>query len=166
MIEVQINDKEVLARFQALQARYADMSPAMNEIGFALVETTRERFFAGSSPDGVPWAPKSPATIAAYEARGQRVDFRPLFGGSPGGIALHTSTAHDYGPDYVEVSSGRIQAAVMQFGAAKGAFGTTSRGSPVPWGDIPARPFLGISDQDRSNIAASIEEWLTDATDA
>ena len=165
MIEVQINDEEVLARFEALAARYADISPAMNEIGFALGETTRERFFQGVSPDGVPWAPKSPATIAAYEARGGRVDFRPLFGGSPTGIALHSSIAHDYGPDYVEVSSGRIQAAVMHFGARKGAFGTTSRGASIPWGDIPARPILGVSDQDRSNIAATIEEWLTGAND-
>ena len=165
MIEVQINDEEVVARFQALQARYADMSPAMNEIGFALVETTRERFFQGVSPDGVAWAPKSPATIAAYEARGERVDFRPLFGGSPAGIALHTSAAHDFGPDYVEVSSNKIQAAVMQFGARKGAFGTTSRGGSIPWGNIPARPFLGISDTDRNNIAATVEDWLADALD-
>ena len=32
--------------------------------------------------------------------------------------------------------------------AAKGEFGTTSRGAPISWADIPARPFLArISQQ-------------------
>ena len=53
----------------------------------------------------------------------------------------------------------------MQFGARYGAFGTISRGGSIPWGNIPARPFLGISDTDRSNIAATVEEWLADALD-
>ncbi|MEL7166978.1 MAG: phage virion morphogenesis protein [Pseudomonadota bacterium] len=161
MIDVQINDEEVIARFQALVARYEDLSRPMNEIGFALVETTRERFFKGVSPEGVPWAANAPSTLAR-----PGVDFRPLFGTNPAGVALHTSAAHSFGRDYVEVSSNKIQAAVMQFGAKKGAFGNTSRGSPIPWGDIPARPFLGLSDKDRSNIAETVEEWLTGASDA
>ena len=66
----------------------------------------------------------------------------------------------DYGPDFVEIGTNKIYAAVMQFGAAKGAFGTDAGGSSIPWGAIPARPFLGISDQDRTNIAATVDEWL------
>jgi phage gpG-like protein len=43
----------------------------------------------------------------------------------------------------------------MQFGAAKG-----SLGSGAPWGNIPARAFLGVSDEDRAKIHETIEEWL------
>ena len=64
------------------------------------------------------------------------------------------------GDDWVEWGSNAIQSAVMQFGAGKGAFGTTSRGGPIPWGDIPARPFLGLSDEDRTAIVQTIEDWL------
>jgi rhamnose transport system permease protein len=53
------------------------------------------------------------------------------------------------GPDHAGVASPAIYGAVMQFGAAQGAFGTTARGAPIPWGSIPARPFLGRSEEVR-----------------
>ena len=57
-----------------------------------------------------------------------------------------------------------IYATTHQFGAEKGAFGTTSRGGPIPWGDIPARPFLGISDDDRRDIEKLVEGDLREMT--
>jgi phage gpG-like protein len=53
-----------------------------------------------------------------------------------------------------------IYAAVQQFGAAKGAFGRTSRGAPIPWGNIPARPFLGISAEDEPLMLEIVAEWF------
>ncbi|MFM8333842.1 MAG: phage virion morphogenesis protein, partial [Candidatus Methylumidiphilus sp.] len=47
----------------------------------------------------------------------------------------------------VMVGSPMVYAAVQQFGASKGAFGKN-----VPWGDIPARAFLGLSDADSAAI--------------
>jgi len=55
-----------------------------------------------------------------------------------------------------------VYAAVHQFGAAQGAFGNTSRGSPIPWGDIPARPYLGLSDDDRQEIETFVADRLGD----
>ena len=60
------------------------------------------------------------------------------------------------------------QAAVMQFGAEQGEFGAfigkDSKGRDhlhhIPWGDIPARPFLGFSEEDRTSFIAQIEDWL------
>ncbi|MEQ3671482.1 MAG: phage virion morphogenesis protein [Pseudophaeobacter sp.] len=66
----------------------------------------------------------------------------------------------------VEYGSNAIQSAVMQFGAAKGAFGTASNGSSIPWGNIPARPFIGISEEDETNLALELEEWLERAADS
>ncbi len=160
MIEVELKEEEITALLARLQRSLADLSPVMNSIGEQLEYQTEQRFEEGMSPDGLPWAPKSPATIAAYERRGQRVDFRPLFGPNVDGQPLRRSFFRQYGPDWVEVGTNKIYSAVMQFGAAKGAFGVNARGSPIPWGDIPARPFLGISDQDRTNITETIEEWL------
>jgi phage virion morphogenesis protein len=130
----------------------------MSEIAELLVDSTRQRFPKGESPDGVKWAPKSPTTLAAYGARkSNRVDVRPLFG--PSG-SLSSQIFSDHGDDFAEVGSPMIYAAAMQFGAAQGAFGPTSRGGPIPWGSIPARPFLGFSEEDRTNILAAIAEHL------
>ena len=51
-----------------------------------------------------------------------------------------------------EVGSTRIYAGAHQFGARRGACGTNKKGAPIPWGDIPARPFLGVSDADKKTI--------------
>lgn len=32
--------------------------------------------------------------------------------------------------------------------------------SPLPWGDIPARPFLGASDDDQANIVSLVRSYL------
>ena len=50
--------------------------------------------------------------------------------------------------DSVEVGGPGSYAGARQFGAAKGALGTTLRGGP--WGDILACPFLGLSHADRA----------------
>jgi phage virion morphogenesis protein len=130
----------------------------MAAIARQLVDTTETRFQKGESPDGVKWAPKSAVTLAAYGARkSNRVDVRPLFG--PSG-SLSSTINRDSGDDFAEVGSPMKYAAAMQFGAAQGAFGTTSRGGPIPWGNIPARPFLGFSDEDRRNILEAIADHL------
>lgn len=157
MLRIEINDAEVSAALGRIAAALTDMTPVMQDIGEALVEETKQRFARGEDPDGAPWVPKSPATIDAYRARGDSVSFRPLIGPTR---ALSTTIHYLAGADRVEVGSGRIQAAVMQAGAAKGAFGRTSRGSPIPWGNIPARPFIGLSATDRDNILDIVDEWL------
>ncbi|PWE29972.1 phage virion morphogenesis protein [Maritimibacter sp. 55A14] len=157
MIAVTFNADEVTDALDRIAAGLTDMTDLMEELGELLVASTKDRFTEGKAPDGTPWAPKSQATIAAYLARGDRVAFRPLFG--PSG-RLSSEIAHRAGPQSVEVGSSLIYAAVQQFGAAKGAFGTNAIGRPIPWGNIPARPFLGLSEEDETNILATIDEWL------
>ncbi len=164
MIEVEFNEgAQIAALFARLRAHLADLTPVMRAIGRQQFTSTRDRFLAGQAPDRSVWAPKSPATLAAQAARGDRADPRPLFGP---GRRLSSEVVYQVAPGgaSVTIGSSLIYAAVQQFGAAKGAFGATSRGSPIPWGDIPARPFLGLSDQDRSEIAAILTEWIETAT--
>tara|TARA_R110002094_G_scaffold160396_8_gene145802 strand:- start:230 stop:757 length:528 start_codon:yes stop_codon:yes gene_type:complete len=165
MITVELKDEEVSAALNRVAEHLTDMSLLMNEIGEQLEYETEQRFDQGVAPDGSAWAAKSQTTIDAYSARGQRVDFRPLHGPNTDGTPLRKSFFRDYGPDFVEIGTNKIQAAVMQFGAAKGAFGKAANGTSVPWGNIPARPFLGISDTDRANIVETVEEWLQNAAD-
>ena len=159
MLRVELKSDEIFAALDRLAGKLDDMSPAMADVGEYLLESTEERFDRGVAPDGSAWAPKSQTTIDAYTRRGQAVDRRPLWG--PGeGVRLARSFHYASGPSFVEIGTNAIQSAVMNFEAKKGAFGQTKRGSSIPWGDIPARPFLGLSETDQENIVELVEEWL------
>jgi len=154
---IEINEDEITAALERLASAMTNMMPVMQDLGEFLATSTRDRFTEGTGPDGTPWAPKSPATLDAYARRRDPVDDRPLFGPT----RRLSSEIHWFAtPDSVEWGSSHIYAATQQFGAAQGAFGATSRGSPIPWGGIPARPFLGLSDSDRAEIADIVAEWL------
>lgn len=173
MYRIEINDAEVSRALEALAAALADLTLPMDEIGQTLVLTTKDRMVAGISPDGTPFAPRSPLTLARYDAQGERYGPQPLWRTR----TMQSNIAHRSGRDFVEVGSNAIQAAVMHFGAKQGAFGARVRRTrpsakrprsqdyfvPLPWGDIPARPFLGISDLDRTNITEIVGEWLEGA---
>ena len=157
MIKVQINEAEITAALSAAISSLADMSRVMNKVGAAMRDQTEDRFKDEESPEGVAWAPRSPTTLAAYERRAQKA------GGVSGwGGILHYSGQlsgnifHEYGPDFAQVGSAEPYAAMMQFGGTKARF-------PHLWGDIPARPFLGISDQDREEILDLISDALDHA---
>jgi phage virion morphogenesis protein len=174
MITIELKDAEVSAILNRLGAVMSDLTPVMQEIGEQLVFETEQRFAQGVAPDGTAWAPKSETTKEVYARRGDSVSLKPLFG--PSG-RLHSTIDYRAGSDFVEVGSGAIYAAVMQFGAEQGQFGAhmgRTRPSekrpksqdyffPIPWGTIPARPFLGLSEIDRANIIATVTEWLEGA---
>jgi len=159
MITLEINDAGVTAAFDRLAAGLEDMTPAMQEIAEFLVASTKDRFGQGVSPEGQTWAPKSETTKEAYRRRKDRVDDRPLFG--PSGM-LSSQIFAIPGPRSVEWGSPMIYAGAMHFGAAKGAFGSTARGTPIPWGSIPARPFLGVSQSDGEGIVEIASEYLSE----
>ncbi|MGV8987643.1 MAG: phage virion morphogenesis protein [Cypionkella sp.] len=161
MIIIQINDAEVTAALERAIGAVSDLTPLMQSIGEILVVSTKARFGEGVAPDGSPWAPNSPVTLARKKGT------KPLIGDD--GL-LNSQIFAEATADSVEVGSNRIQAAVMQFGAAQGEFGAAigkdKKGRDhfhsIPWGDIPARPFLGLSDADRGNILDEISEYLGD----
>ena len=166
MSTIKFNDAEVQEMFREIAARLGDLTEPMAAIGDMLVKSTIQRFDEGISPEGVPWAAKSLATIDAYrqrsESRNTKMDNRPLHG--PSGSLSSTIYAQT-GPTAARVGSPMVYAATMQFGALKGEFGTASNNTPIPWGNIPARPFLGFSEDDRTAILETLTEWLEDADD-
>lgn len=150
MFEVEINAGEAQAALSRLEAATGDLSVLMRDIGDYLVVATKDRFAAGTDPGGTPWAPKSQTTLDAYAARGDRSDPRPLHG--PSGTLALTIFA-DAGRTRVRVGSPTVYAAMMQFGGTRSQFAHL-------WGDIPARPFLGLSADDEEAITAEVIEWM------
>lgn len=151
MPTIRLDDAELRRALRALARHLDDPAPALAEIGEVLLRSTRARFAAGRDPRGRPWAPLSPVTIA------RKGHARPLIGDSG---ALRLIRYRLAGRHSVEVGTGAVYGATHQFGARRGRFGRTRRGAPIPWGDIPARPFLGLSDADRRDVLAILREFL------
>jgi phage gpG-like protein len=159
MIRIEIDDREVRQALEDLRRRTSNMKPAMHAIGQALMEGSRERILSGRDWTGQPFAPNSPATLARKKGN------KPLINEK----TFVTSRLHyEASADSVIVGASAKQAAVLQFGAKKGAFGATRRGAKIPWGDIPARRYLPIredgqlDDAARSLILDAIRAYLAD----
>lgn len=174
MIKIEVHDAEVQAAFARLIGNATNLAPAMRAIGERLAETTKRRFASSTAPDGRRWAPNTDATLrallhrtkgaftkktGALSAKGGRVlgAKKPLIGESK---ALSTTIAYQVGTNSVTIGSPMEYAAVQQFGVLKGALGRTRRGAPIPWGNIPARPFLGVSESDKTDILEILRAHL------
>lgn len=173
-IRVELKEDQISVALDRLSAALDDMTPLFQEIGEILLTSTKDRFKKGEAPDGSKWAPKSPATLAAYAARKDPIDIRPLFGPTR---RLSSEISVRSWATGAEIGSSLVYAAVQQFGAAKGSMGARmGRTRPsekrpksqdyfmtIPWDDIPARPFLGISAQDQTYVLEAVDEWLAGA---
>lgn len=73
---------------------------------------------------------------------------------------LASSIAPSYGPSFAAAGTNVVYATTQQLGARRGAFGTTSRGAPIPWGDIPARHFVGLSHHTELDILGLVSRYL------
>jgi phage virion morphogenesis protein len=148
MIRVEWEDRAVREALARIAGLLTDLTPVMQEIGEIMIVSTQDRMARGETPEGQPFAPRSPVTLNRYARLG--LGFGPPLNFSGD---LYGSIASDPGPDSVEISSNAVKGAVMQFGAEKHSLGPRS-----PWGDIPARPYLGVSREDGVNISNAIEE--------
>ncbi|MDP2786618.1 MAG: phage virion morphogenesis protein [Pseudomonadota bacterium] len=180
MIEIKIEDGLAIAALNRLAARASNLSPALHDVGEHLLVTTKRRFETGTAPDGSRWAPNSQATLLAHlgsrsgvwDHQGKRVGTRkgylrqngrlgakgvttimgkkPLIGESR---ALGTTINYRVSADSLEIGSAMEYAAMQQFGGSKSKF-------PHLWGDIPARPFLGLSDEDTAAVVSIVSNYL------
>lgn len=129
----------------------------LSEIGDRLIDSTKQRFATSTAPDGSHWLANARSTIEDFLnknktknfgkrgkliARGVRlaINKKPLIGESK---AL-SSNIYKFLEGHTLIIGSTIKyAAVQQLGASKGQFGPHT-----PWGDIPARPYLGLSNDD------------------
>lgn len=161
-------EKVALDRHLAqLQRKLGSLTPIFDEIGGMLVTSTNQRFETQAAPDGQAWKPHTATTLllrAQGGIRGTRVVFR-----KDGGLtvrarktidaaklliltgALQKSITHRATSSQVQVGTNRVYAAIHQFG------GRAGRGKKV---DIPARPYLGLSDADRNAILTIVTRAL------
>lgn len=149
MINVAVDDRAILAALRQLQNHAANLRPALREIGETLKESTQKRFVNTTGPDGATWAANSEVTS---ERKASRSGITLTDGGTLGG----TINSKVVGNDTVMIYSPMPYAAMMQNGGTQAEF-------PHLWGDIPARPFLGISPNDESEILSMLRSYLESA---
>lgn len=142
-IAIEVDDADVRAAFAKLVKAAEDPEPYLNAIGAVLVSAIKLRFHTGSGVDGTPWAPVL-----------------------RGGIPLRDTGAHLMNTTSYRVDGKSVVVGVAPRWAAIHHFGGTIRAKAAPWlvfkiGNrwarkkkvtIPARPFLGISKDDKDAI--------------
>ncbi len=147
-LSVTFEDLGLAAVFDHVAAGAEDMTDLMDSIGSVLINGAQERLGTTNvGPDGTAWPKSLRATLV-------------------GGPTLHDtgrllrSITSEAAPDQVRVGSNLIYAGVHQAGAVirpkngKALFFTLANGDAALVGSvtIPARPYLGISEEDRATI--------------
>jgi phage virion morphogenesis protein len=156
-IRIETNNQAVLAALERLAKSARNPAPALKEIGERLVHSTQQRMAAEQQPDGTPFAPLSPVTLERKRQSRDSPSLNILRASGNLADLLHWQLA---GSDALEVGSNAVYAAAMQFGMKKGSAGRSKHG-PIPWGDIPARPYLGLSADDEQVVGRVIERYLS-----
>lgn len=149
-LDLELRSETVARALGALAARAGDLSEPLGEIGATLVLSTRQRFFSEKDPEGKAWQPLKPRTQkrkvgAVGRRRGTKHILRQR-------RTLFNSVAHLVEDDEVAIGSPDKRAAIHQLGG-------TDDMAPGPAG-IPARPYLGISEADEGDIAATLLRHL------
>lgn len=141
-LDVAFDDAGTTRRLNQLLARLDDPKPLFNDIGEYLLQSHDDRWDQQQAPDGSAWKPLS----EKYAARKERK--RPNAGILTYDELLRRLVyqASDSG---LELGTNRIYGATQQFGD--------------PDRNIPARPFLGLSGEDETEIAAIVEDYLDQA---
>lgn len=154
MIEVEIDDTNARQLLNELKTRLGDLGPVLEAVGQIIQSGTQQRFVDQQGPDGQAWAPLSAVTLDRRRKAGRGAQILRDTG------RLMNSISYRVSGESVSVFTNVIYAGTQQFGAKKGAYGRTRRGAPIPWGNVPARPFLGYSVEDNEAVIEVLQGYL------
>lgn len=171
-IQVRLDDAQVQRAVGRLIRLGQDLVPLARAIGVVLVRGTQDRFHDEQDPEGRPWAPLHPDYAALKRGPGILRE-----SGQRGGLYGSISFRVHGGPQAaaVSVGSNKIYAAIHQLGGTikpvrgEKLFFRDGRGRV--WGaaksvTIPARPYLGLSREDRRAVRDVVATVLARAARA
>lgn len=152
---------KLIFKLDSMSATAKNLKPILEEIGKDMKTKTDFCFRLEKSPEGVSWK-KSKRNGKTLSNTG----------------ALKRSISYSTSSDSATVGTNLKYAKTMHYGASKHSFGysvakikafTRKNGSKVkahsrymqsPWGDIPARPFIGISNNQMLKYRKMIANYL------
>ncbi|MFH2011689.1 MAG: phage virion morphogenesis protein [Pseudomonadota bacterium] len=177
-IRIQNEDKAVQSALGALAGKVKNLSPVMKIIGEYMLRSTEERFNSqGPSPDGKPWAPLKASTLKRKKHSKILTESGHLRGSIryqlQGTSAVAIGTNKEYGAIHQlggQITQGARSETFLRKrhvnGEKKGSFkkGTTA-GRGFTFGEkkinIPARPYLGVSARDSTEIVGIVNRYLS-----
>ncbi|MEW6265304.1 MAG: phage virion morphogenesis protein [Thermodesulfobacteriota bacterium] len=190
ILEVQVNDRDDISLLAPLQARFGDLTPLMRRLGDLIRTSVFRNFEAGGRPtlwEGLKLSTirrrlkkkKWPGKILVDSGQLQNSIHSRIF---PDRVVVGTNkiyaSTHQFGakkgsfgfvPFIVGGKTSRmLKKELTRSGARLDRQGNWRRNSrirlrPIPWGDISARPFLMIQNEDWSEIGRQIHEYLLGA---
>lgn len=140
-LDYKIKDQDVIRAFKRLEKAGTNAETLFADIGEHLIISHDERFADQESPEGEPWKPLN----ETYRLRKKKNQDKVLILDS----YLRDLLAYNASGGGLEFGTPSIYGATHQFGAE-------DRG-------IPARPFLGISGSDETEINHISLDYLDDA---
>ncbi|WHP04759.1 phage virion morphogenesis protein [Acinetobacter corruptisaponis] len=152
MSVIKINDQALIDRLELVASRLSDTSPLAAAIAGTFATVTDDNFDMGGRPA---WAGRKLSTIKIYERKGLK------YGGVlhlSGDLRARVVTSHTQ--DEAVISNNMPYAAAMHFGIKQGDSGKTTRGAPIPFGDIPARPYMPMDTDGNMQTEAEQEVFL------
>jgi len=151
-------------RLREISSRVSNMSPILKAIGDRVVEQTKRRFEAGGpAPDGTPWEPpksqntKRIRTLTVSGHLRDSIRFQII-----GNNAVAVGTNKEYAA--IHQLGGQTAAHIIRPRNKGGLFWPGAR-HPMklvrhPGSVIPARPFLGVSEANSTEILGLINEYI------
>jgi len=140
-LEIEVNDEVVRLALERLVEVGGNLEELWQDVGEHLLNTTRERFSAQQDPEGEDWQPLSERYLARKKKNKDKILTLDGY--------LRSTLAYQVEPHKLLVGTNRVYGATHQLGDEE-------RG-------IPARPYLGLSEQDKPDIREIIEEHIQDA---
>lgn len=143
-----------------LIARAADLSPLMSRIGMYGESSTIERFNTETAPDGSRWTPSMRARL-----EGGKTLTKSATAGLKGSIT------HTFDRNSAEWGTNKIYAGIHQHGGIIRAKNGGRLAFRLPGNlqfvspeqvVIPARPFIGLGDEDELEIPALGEDYFAE----
>lgn len=141
---VTIDDRAIVAALQRLQQHVSDLTPVYRDIGEQVQNQTKQRFRDQIDPDGIPWRDYAPLSDEYQARKDKNADKILVYDGYLSGGIHYQATGQD-----VMIGTKEKYGATHQFGREEDG--------------IPARPFLGLSDEDKAEVLEIIEQHIRDA---
>jgi phage virion morphogenesis protein len=155
-IQIDVTDGQIQAALTQTASQLTDLTPIMASIGEYMVGRTRERFDTSTAPNGQKWAPLAQATIDAKRRRQKG-------GASRTGRSIARTNAN---PEDILKDTFLLRDTIAyQPTASSVAIGTPQKYGihhqyGAPRRNIPARPFLGVNQEDLREVEAIVVDAL------
>lgn len=165
-LSIRIDSRAAVSAIEGVSHRTRDLSPALRECFQILRTSVLRNFEVGGRK--ARWKPSHRASAEGGKTLVDTGGLRDSIVGANPTIGRHR----------MSFGTNKVYAAVHQFGAAKGSFGTarskpktgvggpmkrfSSRSGmrPIPWGTIPARPFMVVQREDLKAIKEAILDYI------